>query len=114
MSAFGQHDNRGTPTMSFRTGRTAAILAAGLFAFAATAANAAEKLTYLFPAPEVLPAFSPYQLAKAKGYYTDEGIDVTFQVGKGGADVAKQVALGNAERDNGRSVSNLSPVGVVR
>ena len=64
-------------------------------------ACAQEKLTYLFPAPDFLPAFSPFQIAKAKGYYTAEGLDVTFQVGKGGADVAKQVAVGNADMGGG-------------
>lgn len=64
-------------------------------------ATAAEKMTYLFPAPDFLPAFSPFQVAKAKGYYKDAGLDVTFQVGKGGADVAKQVAVGNAELGGG-------------
>ncbi|WP_118135957.1 ABC transporter substrate-binding protein [Oceanicella sp. SM1341] len=78
-----------------------AFAAAALAALIATAAPAAEKLTYLFPAPDFLPAFTPYQVAKAKGYYTDAGIDVTFQVGKGGADVAKQVALGNVEMGSG-------------
>ena len=62
---------------------------------------AAEKLTYLFPAPDFLPAFAPFQLAMAKGYYTDAGLDVTFQVGKGGADVAKQVGVGNVDLGGG-------------
>src|SRR5690606_32334762 len=64
-------------------------------------AVAAEQLTYLFPAPDFLPAFAPYQLAKARGYYADAGLDVVFQVGKGGADVAKQVAVGNADLGGG-------------
>jgi len=72
-----------------------------VLAVAATAANAAEKVTYLFPAPDFLPAFSPFQLARHKGYYEDAGLDVTFQVGKGGADVAKQVAVGNADLGGG-------------
>jgi len=58
---------------------------------------AAEKLTYLFPAPDFLPAFAPFHLAKARGYFSAEGLDVSFQVGRGGADVSKQVALNNAE-----------------
>jgi NitT/TauT family transport system substrate-binding protein len=73
-------------------------------AFSATAAHAQgalEKLTYLFPAPDFLPAFSPFQIAKAKGYYKAAGLDVDFQVGKGGADVAKQVAVGNADLGGG-------------
>ena len=60
-------------------------------------ARAAELVTYLFPAPDFLPAFAPFQIAKARGYFSEAGLDVTFRVGKGGADVAKQVALGNAD-----------------
>jgi NitT/TauT family transport system substrate-binding protein len=60
------------------------------------AASAAESVTYLFPAPPSLPAFGPIRLAKGKGYFTDAGIDVSFAVGRGGVDVAKQVGAGNA------------------
>ena len=66
-------------------------------AFTATAASAAEKVTFLLPAPAILPAFAPYQLAKSQGYYDAEGLDVDFKVAKGGVDVATQVAVGNAE-----------------
>jgi len=59
-------------------------------------AQALEKVTYLFPAPPVLPAFGPIQLAKGKGYFTEAGLDVSFAVGRGGIDVAKQVGAGNA------------------
>ena len=62
----------------------------------ATPAQAAEGVTYLFPAPPVLPAFGPIQLAKGKGYFTEAGLDVSFAVGRGGVDVAKQVGAGNA------------------
>src|SRR6202051_3134825 len=55
-----------------------------------------EKITYLFPAPPVLPAFGPIQLAQGKGYFKDAGLDVSFAVGRGGVDVAKQVGAGNA------------------
>ena len=61
-----------------------------------TPAVAAEAITYLFPAPPILPAFGPIQLAKGKGYFTQAGLDVTFAVGRGGIDVAKQVGAGNA------------------
>ena len=71
---------------------TLALLTAG-----PTPAAAQDEITYMFPAPEFLPAFAPYQLAKARGYYAEEEIDVTFQVGRGGADVAKQVAVGNVD-----------------
>jgi NitT/TauT family transport system substrate-binding protein len=57
---------------------------------------AAESITYLFPAPPMLPAFGPIQLAKGKGYFSDAGLDVSFAVGRGGVDVAKQVGAGNA------------------
>jgi NitT/TauT family transport system substrate-binding protein len=60
------------------------------------AASAAESVTYLFPAPPSLPAFGPIRLAKGKGYFADTGIDVSFAVGRGGVDVAKQVGAGNA------------------
>lgn len=76
-------------------------LTAAALALSPLAARAAEEVTYLFPAPDFLPAFAPFQLAKAKGYFTDAGLDVTFHVGKGGADVATQVALGNADLGGG-------------
>src|SRR5262245_36690804 len=59
-------------------------------------ASAAEGVTYVFPAPPSLPAFGPIRLAKGKGYLADAGIDVSFAVGRGGVDVAKQVGAGNA------------------
>jgi NitT/TauT family transport system substrate-binding protein len=74
------------------------LLALGLvMAGARRAAAASEKVTYLFPAPLFLPAFVPHHLAQYRNYFRDEGVEVAFQVGRGGADVAKQVALGNAE-----------------
>lgn len=76
-------------------------IAAAALALTTTAAMAAEQVTYLFPAPDFLPAFAPFQLAKGKGYFKENGLDVTFQVGKGGADVATQVALGNADLGGG-------------
>jgi NitT/TauT family transport system substrate-binding protein len=59
--------------------------------------SAGERLTYLFPAPPILPAFGPIQLAKGKGYFAEAAIDVDYAVGRGGVDVAKQVGAGNAE-----------------
>lgn len=78
-----------------------APLLASAFALVATCAQAQQKLTYLFPAADFLPAFAPFHIAKAKGYYKDAGLDVEFQVGKGGADVAKQVGVGNADLGGG-------------
>jgi NitT/TauT family transport system substrate-binding protein len=81
------------------------IAALGLMAvagsFAAAPISAQEKVTYLFPAPPMLPAFGPIRLAQGKGYFKAEGLDVEFQVGKGGVDVAKQVGAGNAPLGGG-------------
>jgi NitT/TauT family transport system substrate-binding protein len=70
----------------------AILLALGPF----QAALAGDRLTYLFPAPPMLPAFGPIQLAKGKGYFAEAGIEVEYAVGRGGVDVAKQVGAGNA------------------
>jgi NitT/TauT family transport system substrate-binding protein len=59
-------------------------------------AQGLEKVTYLFPAPPVLPAFGPIQLAKGKGYFAEAGLDVSYAVARGGVDVAKMVGAGNA------------------
>jgi NitT/TauT family transport system substrate-binding protein len=77
---------------------TAGVLLAllGLGLPSVTSLRAAESVTYLFPAPPGLPAFGPIQLAKGKGYFADAGLDVSFAVGRGGVDVAKQVGAGNA------------------
>lgn len=74
---------------------------AAAMSVSASFAFAAEKVTYLFPAPDFLPAFAPFQLAKHKGYFDEAGLEVTFQLAKGGADVAKQVAVGNADMGGG-------------
>ena len=58
--------------------------------------SVAENVTYLLPAPAFLPAFGPWMLAQAKGYYKAEGLNVKFQRARGGVDVAKQVGAGNA------------------
>ncbi|CAM4119478.1 ABC transporter substrate-binding protein [Kerstersia similis] len=55
-----------------------------------------EEVTYLLPAPATLTAFAPWMLAKQRGYYEAEGLDVKFVAGRGGVDVAKQVGAGNA------------------
>ena len=69
---------------------------AALAAPLASSAQALQEVTYLLPAPAVLPAFGPWMLAQAKGYYKAEGLDVKFVAGRGGVDVAKQVGAGNA------------------
>src|SRR5207244_4758550 len=78
------------------------LLMAGGAAFGVGLLNApassqtSEKVTYLFPAPPMLPAFGPIQLAQGKGYFKDAGLEVKFAVARGGVDVAKQVGAGNA------------------
>lgn len=74
---------------------------AASLALSGAAASAQTAVTYLFPAPDFLPAFAPFQLALGHGYYAEEGLDVTFQIGQGGADVATQVAVGNADLGGG-------------
>ncbi|WP_244544371.1 MULTISPECIES: ABC transporter substrate-binding protein [unclassified Beijerinckia] len=64
-------------------------------------AFAADKLLYLFPTIPTLPAFAPFQVAKAKGFFAAENLDVTFQAAKGGVDGAKQVGAGNADLAGG-------------
>jgi NitT/TauT family transport system substrate-binding protein len=58
--------------------------------------HAVEEVTYLLPAPATLPAFGPWMVAQARGYYAQEGLKVNFATAKGGVDVAKQVGAGNA------------------
>src|SRR5882757_5811562 len=77
-------------------GLVAAAALLGSHVFIAPTAQAAETITYLFPAPPSLPAFGPIRLAKGKGYFAEAGIDVNFAIGRGGVDVAKQVGAGNA------------------
>ena len=55
-----------------------------------------QDVLYLLPAPASLPAFAPWMIAKQRGYFAAEGLNVTFQVARGGVDVAKQVGAGNA------------------
>jgi len=73
--------------------------AAGVLLATGSAASGAaplQEVTYLLPAPSVLPAFGPWVLAQAKGYYEQEGLKVSFVAARGGVDVAKQVGAGNA------------------
>src|SRR5689334_14859381 len=78
-------------------GSFCAVLASAALAMAGAAAPAAaEDVTYLLPAPQSLPAFGPWMVALQRGYFKDEGLNVTFQIAKGGVDVAKQVGAGNA------------------
>jgi len=72
------------------------ICAAAAITAGVAGSAAAEAITYLLPAPASLPAFGPFVVAQQRGYFKAEGLEVTFQTGKGGVDVAKQVGAGNA------------------
>jgi NitT/TauT family transport system substrate-binding protein len=74
----------------------ATTLALGPSLLTVSPAAADEDVTYLFPAPPILPAFGPIRLAQGKGYFKEAGLNVNFAVGRGGVDVAKQVGAGNA------------------
>src|SRR6204780_5306078 len=69
--------------------------ALGLGVLGGAPARADETITYLFPAPPLLPAFGPIRLAQGKGYFREAGLTVNFATGRGGVDVAKQVGAGN-------------------
>lgn len=76
--------------------RRAGLFVLGAACFCVATAASAQKITFLLPSAAVLPAFAPFMLAQHKGYYKAEGLEVEFETGKGGADVAKQVGAGNA------------------
>ena len=84
-------------TRNILRGGVLAAIALAMAAMIAGTATAAEKVTYLLPAPAFLPAFGPWMVAQQRGYYTQEGLDVTFEAAKGGVDAAKQVGVGNAQ-----------------
>src|ERR1700689_3954357 len=75
--------------------QSAGGIALGLGVLGAAPARADETITYLFPAPPLLPAFGPIRLAQGKGYFTQAGLPVNFATRRGGGDVAKQVGAGN-------------------
>ncbi len=87
-----------TLAQTLRASRRAALvtLAAAAFGAPAMAQAPLQEITYLLPAPGTLPAFGPWMVAQAKGYYEKEGLKVNFVTGRGGVDVAKQVGAGNA------------------
>jgi NitT/TauT family transport system substrate-binding protein len=62
----------------------------------ASMAQAAEKVICLIAAPLSRPAFAPWVVAQQRGYFAKEGLDIDFQIVGGGAEIAKQVGLGNA------------------
>ncbi|WP_460564203.1 ABC transporter substrate-binding protein [Hydrogenophaga aquatica] len=72
------------------------LVAAGALSAPFAASAQQQEVTYLLPAPGTLPAFGPWMLAQAKGYYEQEGLKVNFVTARGGVDVAKQIGAGNA------------------
>lgn len=66
-----------------------------------------EHVTYLFPAPSSLPAFMPFHIALKRGYYDNNNVKVTFEVGHGGADVAQQVGAGNVNLGGGLGETSM-------
>ncbi|MGB6538518.1 MAG: ABC transporter substrate-binding protein [Xanthobacteraceae bacterium] len=84
-----------------RMTRRAAIGGAMASAACRPAFAATKPVTYLLPAPATLPAFLPFQLAQKRNYFAANGLAVTFATGHGGADVAKQVGVGNADLGGG-------------
>ena len=85
-------------SLSFQSVRRLCLsmLATGLMAVPLASHAQAQEITYLLPAPATLPAFGPWMLAQAKGYYEQEGLKVNFVTARGGVDVAKQIGAGNA------------------
>ncbi|MSQ71504.1 MAG: ABC transporter substrate-binding protein [Betaproteobacteria bacterium] len=83
-------------TISRREFVTAAGAAALVAAVPPARSQQLEPINYLLPAPQSLPTFAPWVLAQHRGYYAREGLQVTFQTGRGGVDVAKQLGAGNA------------------
>ena len=86
-------------TFLVRMSRAGVALALGAWAGAvfapAASAQTLEEVTYLLPAPTEQVAFAPWMIAQKRGYYAQEGLKVTFQPGRGGVEVAKQLGAGN-------------------
>jgi NitT/TauT family transport system substrate-binding protein len=75
-----------------------AVAAAIAFCFGGIqSASALEKVRLLIPVRNVDEAFSPFVVAKEKGYFASEGYDVTLIAVGGSNESAIQVSAGNAE-----------------
>src|SRR5216684_2587356 len=61
------------------------------------AAEALEKVRVLIPVRAIDEAFSPFVVAKEKGYFESEGYDVSLLAVGGSNEAALQVSAGNAE-----------------
>src|SRR6201996_2302802 len=81
-------------------GRRLLWAAAAVFIFGlggVQSASALEKVRLLIPVRNIDEAFSPFVVAKEKGYYAAEGYDVTLIAVGGSNEAAIQVSAGNAE-----------------
>lgn len=65
-------------------------------ASSAPAQAAPDNVTYLLAAPLALPAYAPWVIAQANGYYAADNLNMKFVTAQGGVDVAKQLGAGNA------------------
>lgn len=83
-------------TFSLARRLSMALISAGALWMPLASHAQLQEITYLLPAPGTLPAFGPWMLAQAKGYYEQEGLKVNFVAARGGVDVAKQIGAGNA------------------
>ncbi len=70
---------------------------------------AAETITYLLPAPLSLPAFGPFVVAKQRGYFKAVGLEVEFQVAKGGVDDSNGPGDGHPKTEIGIKTLTLAP-----
>lgn len=67
-----------------------------VFGFAQTA-SALEKVRILLPQRSIGEEFSPFMVAKEKGYFAEEGLDVSLLPVAGSNEVAIQTSAGNGE-----------------
>jgi NitT/TauT family transport system substrate-binding protein len=74
-----------------------AMLVAALTLGCSQAATALEKVRILIPVRVIDEAFSPFVVAKEKGFFEAEGYDVTLLAVGGSNESALQLAAGNAE-----------------
>lgn len=76
-----------------------AVFAAAAMSNGAAAAPAQEleKVTVLLDWPYPVAEHAAVQLAAVKGWYADDGLDVTIEMGRGGSITVQQIAAGQAD-----------------